>query len=195
VRRESEVKRTTKETDILVKIDLDGEGKSEISTGIGFLDHMLTHVAKHGFFDLEIKASGDLNVDCHHTVEDVGIALGQAVSKALGDRTGISRYANDASPMEEALVICALDISGRPYLVFDGEFTSPTLGGLDTETIEEFFRAVCVHAGLNLHIKVLAGKNSHHIAEAMFKTFGRVMDRATSIDPRIKGVLSTKGSF
>jgi imidazoleglycerol-phosphate dehydratase len=128
-------------------------------------------------------------------VEDVGIALGQAISKALGNREGISRYASDASPMDEALVMCALDISGRPYLAFDGEFTTPSIGGMDTETIEEFFRAVCVHAGLNLHIRILAGKNNHHIAEAMYKTFGRVLDRATSIDPRISGVLSTKGTF
>jgi imidazoleglycerol-phosphate dehydratase len=195
MRRTSEVKRTTKETDISVKIDLDGEGKSTISTGIGFFDHMLTHVARHGFFDLEIKASGDLGVDCHHTVEDVGIALGQAVSKALGSREGISRYAGDTVPMDEALVMCALDISGRPYLAFDGIFASSAIGEMDTQAIEEFFRAVCLHAGLNLHIRVLAGKNDHHIAEAMFKSFGRVMDRATAVDPRVKGVLSTKGTF
>jgi imidazoleglycerol-phosphate dehydratase len=189
------VKRTTKETDISVKIDLDGEGKSEISTGIGFMDHMLTHVSRHGFIDMEIRSSGDLDVDCHHTVEDVGITLGQALSKALGNREGISRYACEAVPMDESLVMCALDISGRPCLVFDGGFTTPRLGEMDTEAIEEFFRAVCQHAGLNLHVRVLAGKNNHHIAEAMFKAFGRALDSSTSIDPRIKGVLSTKGTF
>jgi imidazoleglycerol-phosphate dehydratase len=189
------VKRTTKETDISVKIDLDGEGRSEISTGIGFLDHMLTHVSRHGFIDLEISSSGDLDVDCHHTVEDVGITLGQALSKALGSREGISRYACETVPMDEALVMCALDISGRPCLVFEGGFTTPKLGEMDTEAIEEFFRAICQHAGLNLHVRVLAGKNNHHIAEAMFKAFGRTLDSSTSIDPRIKGVLSTKGTF
>lgn len=193
--RESEVKRTTKETDIFVKINLDGEGKADLSTGVGFFDHMLNHVARHGFFDLEIKASGDLDVDCHHTVEDTGIALGIAISEALGNREGISRYASETVPMDEALVECALDISGRPYLAFGCEFTTPSIGDLDTEMVEEFFRALCVHAGLNLHIRALAGKNNHHIAEAMFKAFGRAMDRATAIDPRVRGVLSTKGVF
>lgn len=195
MRRESEVRRTTNETDVTVRINLDGEGRAELATGIGFFDHMLNHVARHGFFDLEVRASGDLHVDCHHTVEDVGIALGQAISKALGNREGISRYASETVPMDEALVTCALDISGRPYLAFCCDFTTPAVGGLDTEMIEEFFRALCVHAGLNLHIRALAGKNNHHIAEAVFKAFGRVMDRASAVDPRVRGALSTKGTF
>jgi imidazoleglycerol-phosphate dehydratase len=195
VGRSSEIKRTTGETDVTVKIDLDGKGRADISTGIGFFDHMLVQVAKHGFFDLDVNAKGDLDVDCHHTVEDVGITLGQAVSKALGGREGIARYADETVPMEDALILCALDISGRPYLAFDCAFPSEKIGGMDTEMIEEFFRAVCLHAGLNLHIRTLAGKNSHHIAEAAFKAFGRAMNRASSIDPRISGVLSTKGTF
>jgi imidazoleglycerol-phosphate dehydratase len=193
MRRVSEVKRTTKETNIAVSLDLDGEGAAELSSGVGFFDHMLNHIAHHGFFNLDVKASGDLNVDCHHTVEDIGIAFGQALSEALGDRKGIARYGFDAVPMEDALALCALDISGRPYLAFDGVFTTPRIGDMDTEMIEEFFRAVCLNAGLNLHMKVLAGKNNHHIAEAMFKAFGRALDKATSIDARISGVLSTKG--
>jgi imidazoleglycerol-phosphate dehydratase len=176
-------------------LNLDGEGISRIGTGIGFLDHMLTHVARHGFFDAEIRAEGDLNVDCHHTVEDVGIVFGRAISEALGGREGIARYGQGLVPMEEALALCALDISGRPYLAFDGEFTTPRLGDLDTETIEEFFRALCLHAGLNLHIRVMAGRNNHHIAEAIFKAFGRALDGATSIDGRVKGLLTTKGVF
>ena len=195
MRRSSEIKRVTKETDVTVKIDLDGKGRADISTGIGFFDHILVHVAKHGFFDLAIEARGDLQVDCHHTVEDVGITLGQSISKALGDREGIARYASETVPMEDALILCALDISGRPYLAFDCGFTAEKIGELDTEMIEEFFRAVCLHAGLNLHIRALAGKNSHHIAEAAFKAFGRAMDKASSIDPRISGVRATKGTF
>jgi imidazoleglycerol-phosphate dehydratase len=193
MRRVSEVKRTTNETDITVRLDIDGQGTAELSSGVGFFDHMLAHVARHGFFNLEVKASGDLHVDCHHTVEDVGIAFGQALSRALGDKEGIARYGSDSVPMEDALVLCSLDISGRPYLSFDGVFTTPRIGDMDTEMIEEFFRAVCLHSGLNLHVKVLSGKNNHHIAEAMFKAFGRALDRATSIDARVSGVLSTKG--
>jgi imidazoleglycerol-phosphate dehydratase len=189
------VKRVTRETDVTVKIDIDGKGTADISTGIGFFDHMLIHVAKHGFFDLAVEAKGDLHVDCHHTVEDVGITLGQSISKALGNREGIARYANETVPMDEALILCALDISGRPYLAFDCVFPAGKIGEMDTEMVEEFFRAVCLHAGLNLHIRALAGKNSHHIAEAAFKAFGRVLDKASSIDPRISGVLSTKGTF
>jgi imidazoleglycerol-phosphate dehydratase len=193
MRRVSEVKRTTKETDITVLLNLDGEGAAKLSSGVGFFDHLLSHIARHGFFNIEVKASGDLHVDCHHTVEDVGIAFGQALFEALGSKEGIARYGSDAVPMEDALVLCALDISGRPYLAFDGVFTTPRIGDMDTEMIEEFFRAVCLNAGLNLHVKVLAGKNNHHIAEAMFKAFGRALDKATSADARISGVLSTKG--
>jgi imidazoleglycerol-phosphate dehydratase len=195
MQRTVELKRVTKETEIALSINLDGSGNANISTGVGFFDHMLDHVARHGFLDLDLKAAGDLGVDCHHTVEDIGIVFGQAVSGALGSREGIVRYGHDVVPMEDALVECALDISGRPYLAFEGEFTVAKIGELDTEMIGEFFRAVCLHAGLNLHIRVLAGKNNHHIAEAMFKCFGRVLDRAIAIDPRISGVLSTKGVF
>jgi imidazoleglycerol-phosphate dehydratase len=187
------VKRTTKETDIAVSLNLDGEGTAELSSGVGFFDHMLNHIARHGFFDLMVRASGDLHVDCHHTIEDIGIAFGQALSGALGGREGIARYGSDAVPMEDALALCALDISGRPYLVFDCVFTTPRIGDMDTEMIEEFFRAVCLNAGLNLHVRALAGKNNHHVAEAVFKAFGRALDKATSIDARISGVLSTKG--
>jgi imidazoleglycerol-phosphate dehydratase len=193
--RKAEVKRVTKETDISVSIDLDGAGNANLSTGVGFFDHMLNHVARHGFFDIDLKAVGDLEVDCHHTVEDVGIALGSAISKALGAKEGIARYGHDTVPMEETLVSCSLDISGRPFLAFDWQFTVPKIGDMDTEMIEEFFRAVCLHAGLNLHIRVLAGKNNHHVAEAMFKAFGRALDKATAIDPRVTGALSTKGVF
>ena len=191
--RVSEVKRTTKHTHNTVSLNLDGSGTAGLSSGVGFFDHMLAHIARHGFLDLEVKASGDLSVDCHHTIEDIGIAFGQALSRALGGKEGIARYGSDAVPMEDALVLCALDISGRPYLAFDCVFTTPKIGDMDTEMIEEFFRAVCLNAGLNLHIKALAGKNNHHIAEAMFKAFGRALDKATSMDARISGVLSTKG--
>jgi len=193
--RKAELKRVTAETEITVSFSVDGEGSSDISTGVGFFDHMLCHVARHGFFDLAVKAAGDLHVDCHHTIEDVGIALGRVISEALGTREGIARYGSSAVPMEDALVLVALDISGRPYLSFDVEFTVPRLGDMDTEMTEEFFRALCLHAGLNLHIRALAGKNNHHIAEAAFKAFGRALDQATAIDPRVDGVLSTKGVF
>lgn len=191
--RTAEIKRNTYETNILLNINIDGKGENSIDTGIGFFDHMLTHISKHGFIDMELKAEGDLHVDCHHTVEDVGIVLGKAISKALGDKKGIKRYGSFILPMEEALVLCALDISGRPYLRYDATFQTEKIGTMDTQMIEEFFRAVCLHAGLNLHIKVLAGKNDHHIAEAMFKAFGKALDIATSYDKRIEGVLSTKG--
>lgn len=191
--RTAEIKRNTFETEIELKLNLDGTGKSNIDTGIGFFDHMLTHVSKHGFIDLDLKAKGDLHVDCHHTIEDVGIVFGKALSKALGDKKGIKRYGSFILPMEEALIICALDISGRPYLVFDANFKSEKIGAMDTQMVEEFFRAVCLHAGLNLHIKMLAGSNDHHIAEAIFKVFGKALDIAIRYDERIEGVLSTKG--
>ena len=193
--RRAEVRRATGETEIFLSINLDGTGGSNISTGVGFLDHMLCQVAKHGFFDIEASVSGDLRVDCHHTVEDTGITFGRALSDALGDRNGMARYGSATVPMEDALALCALDISGRPYLAFDVSFTVPRLGDMDTEMVEEFFRAVCLHAGLNLHVKALAGKNNHHMAEAVFKAFGRALDAAASVDPRVRGALSTKGTF
>ena len=191
--RTAEINRKTFETDISVQLNLDGNGKNDIHTGIGFFDHMLTHVSKHGFIDLTLGAKGDLYVDCHHTIEDVGIVLGKAISEALGEKEGIKRYGSFILPMEEALVICALDISGRPYLGFDATFQSEKIGEMDTQMIEEFFRALCLHAGFNLHLKVLSGKNDHHIEEARFKAFGKALDIAVSYDKRIEGVLSTKG--
>jgi imidazoleglycerol-phosphate dehydratase len=187
------IKRDTYETNINMTLNIDGCGDNEIDTGIGFFDHMLTHISKHGFMDLELNVRGDLDVDCHHTVEDVGIVLGKAIAKCLGDKAGIKRYGQAIVPMDEALVLCAVDFSGRAYLNFDANFTVPTLGMFDTEMVEEFFRAVSDNCGLTLHIKVLDGKNNHHIAECIFKAFGRAIDMATSYDDRIKGVLSTKG--
>lgn len=191
--RTSNIERSTFETKISINLNIDGSGINDIDTGIGFFDHMLTHISKHGFMDLNIKADGDLDVDCHHTVEDVGIVLGKCFAQALGAKTGIKRYGHALVPMDEALVLCAVDFSGRPMLCFDGEFTVASLGTFDTEMVEEFFRAVSDNCGLNLHIKVLSGKNNHHIAEAMFKAFGRAVDMATAIDERINGVMSTKG--
>lgn len=193
--RKSVVNRETKETNISIKLNIDGTGINEINTGIGFLDHMLTHISKHGFFDLEVKATGDLDVDSHHTIEDVGIVLGKSIKEALGDKTGIKRYGSAIIPMDEALALCAIDISGRPLYISNAKFTVERLGSFDTEMVEEFFRAVCINSGINMHIKILDGKNNHHIAEAMFKAFGKALDEATQIDTRIKGVLSTKGTL
>jgi len=191
--RKSVVNRETKETNISIKLNIDGTGINEINTGIGFLDHMLTHISKHGFFDLEVKATGDLDVDSHHTIEDVGIVLGKSIKEALGDKAGIKRYGSAIVPMDEALALCAIDISGRPLYISNAKFTVERLGSFDTEMFEEFFRAVCINSGINMHIKIFDGKNNHHIAEAMFKAFGKALDEATQIDTRIKGVLSTKG--
>lgn len=188
-----EIQRKTNETDITSKINVDGVGISDITTGIGFFDHMLIQIAKHGFFDINIKAKGDTFIDSHHTIEDVGIVLGKCISKALGNKEGIKRYGSKIIPMDETLVLCSLDISGRPYLNFDAQFTVDKLGEFDTEMVEEFFRAVAYNCGMNLHIKVLDGKNNHHIAEGIFKAFGRALDEATEVDPRIRGVLSSKG--
>lgn len=193
--REASVCRTTKETDIALKLELDGKGTSRIDTGIGFFDHMLEGFSKHGFFDLDVKVNGDLVVDCHHTIEDTGIVLGDAIKKALGDKTGIRRYGSCILPMDETLVLCAIDLSGRPYLVFDGEFTTDRVGYMDTEMVKEFFYAISYSAGMNLHIKVLSGSNNHHIIEGMFKAFARALDEATGVDQRITGILSTKGSL
>ena len=193
--RNASVTRKTKETDITATLELDGTGNSNIDTGIGFFDHMLEGFSKHGFFDLHMECDGDLQVDSHHTIEDCGIVLGDAIKKALGDKSGIKRFGSCILPMDETLVLCAVDLSGRPYLVFDGEFTTERLGTLDTEMIREFFYAVSYSAGMNLHIKVLSPGNNHHMAEAMFKAFARALDEAVSHDPRVKGILSTKGSL
>ena len=188
-------KRTTKETDITLKLELDGIGKSNVETGIGFFNHMLEGFAKHGFFDLEIQIRGDLKVDGHHTVEDAGIVLGTAIKEALGDKEGIKRYGSCILPMDDALALCAVDLCGRPYFSFDCDFTVEKVGYLDTELVREFFYAVSYSAGMNLHIKMLSGINNHHMIEAMFTAFARALDQATSIDDRINGVLSTKGSL
>lgn len=193
--RKAEISRKTAETDISIGINIDGEGKSSINTGIGFFDHMLTLFARHGLLDAEIKALGDLEVDGHHTVEDVGIVLGQAIKQALGDKKSIRRYGTSFVPMDESLAMVSMDLSGRPFLVLDAGFASAKVGGMDTELVEEFFRAVAFNAGITLHIKVLYGSNSHHMIEAVFKAFGRALDEATRFDERIEGVMSTKGSL
>ncbi|MEI3228220.1 MAG: imidazoleglycerol-phosphate dehydratase HisB [Lachnospiraceae bacterium] len=193
--RKGIVNRKTKETDISMKLELDGRGIAKVDTGIGFFDHMLEGFSKHGFFDLDLKVTGDLTVDCHHSIEDTGIVLGNAIRKAVGDKRGIRRYGSCILPMDETLVLCAVDLSGRPYLVFDGTFTTDRVGYMDTEMVKEFFYAVSYSAGMNLHIKVLSGENNHHIIEGMFKAFARALDEATGIDERITGILSTKGSL
>ena len=187
------IERKTAETRVAVKLNLDGEGKCDIATGIGFLDHMLTLLAKHGFMDLTVKAKGDLEVDCHHTVEDVGIVLGEALQEALGDKAGIHRYGNCFIPMDETLAQVCLDFSGRPFLVFDAEIPKVKSGNFDAEMTEEFFRAVAMHCGLTLHIRVLYGSNVHHIIEAIFKAIARAVAEATACDPRVEGVMSSKG--
>lgn len=193
--RTSTIKRTTKETDITVTLDLDGTGKSSISTGIGFFDHMLEGFAKHGLFDLTVKADGDLQVDGHHTVEDVGIVLGQAIREALGDKNGICRFGYFILPMDEALALCAVDLGGRPYFDMDAQFAAERIGTFETQLVREFFYAVSVNAMMNLHVKLLAGENDHHKAEAMFKAFGKALDMASRTDGRITGVMSTKGTI
>ena len=191
--RRAEIERKTAETQISIKLNLDGEGKCDIATGIGFLDHMLTLLAKHSFMDLTVKAKGDLEVDSHHTVEDIGIVLGEALQEALGDKAGIHRYGNCFIPMDETLAQACLDFSGRPFLVFGAEIPKIKLGNYDTEMTEEFFRAVAMHCGLTLHIRVLYGSNVHHIIEAIFKAFARAVAQAAAVDPRVKGVMSSKG--
>lgn len=193
--RSATVTRKTKETDIQIIFNIDGTGKGEISTGIGFFDHMLEGFTRHGFFDLRCKVEGDLYVDGHHTVEDTGIVLGQTIKEALDDKKGIRRFGQFLLPMDDVLVLCAIDLSGRPYYQSKVSFTTPSIGGLDTELIREFFYAVSYSAGMNLHFQLLAGENNHHIAEAMFKAFAKALDEATSKDPRITDVLSTKGSL
>ena len=193
--RRAEIERNTKETKIKIALELDGTGKAELHSGIGFFDHMLDGFARHGLFDLTVDVDGDLDVDFHHTVEDTGIVLGNAIREAVGDKKGIRRYGSCILPMDEALVLCAVDLSGRPYYVSDASFSAPMIGDLDTETISEFFYAVSYSAAINLHFKVFSGSNSHHICEAMFKAFAKALDAAVAVDPRITDVLSTKGSL
>lgn len=193
--RKAEINRKTNETDIFLSLDIDGSGKSNISTGVGFLDHMLNLFSRHGLFDLTVKAKGDLEVDAHHTVEDVGIVLGQAIKNALGEKKSIKRYGTSFVPMDEALAMVVLDLGGRPFLVCDMVLGCERLGNMETELIEEFFRAVSNNSGMNLHIKVLYGNNTHHKIEAVFKAFGRALDEASRIDGRIEGVMSTKGTI
>lgn len=191
--RTSTITRETSETSICLSINLDGEGKVSIQTGIGFFDHMLTHIGKHSLADLNVQVKGDLEIDCHHTVEDTGIVLGQAIREAVGSKEGINRYGHAVIPMDEALILCAIDLSGRPYIDIDTPFTVEKVGAFDTEMVEEFFRAVAVNAGMNLHIEVRRGKNNHHIIEGMCKAFAKALLMATTFNSRIKGVPSTKG--
>ena len=191
--RTARLNRKTSETDISLSVDIDGTGTSSIDTGVGFFDHMLTHIAKHGLLNLTVKVTGDLHIDDHHTVEDVGIVLGKALAEALGDRSGITRVGNIAVPMDEALVFCAIDISGRGYLACDLVCPTPILGDFTTELVPEFFRAVAVNAGWTVHLRQMAGTNTHHIVESAFKAFGRALAEAVSHSPRVQGVPSTKG--
>ena len=187
--------RTTKETDISLTLNLDGSGTSQLNTGIGFFDHMLDGFARHGFFDLKVQVTGDLIVDTHHTIEDTGIVLGNAIRIALRDKRGIKRYGSCILPMDETLVLCAIDLSGRPYFSFEGEFTAERVGYMETEMVREFFYAISYSAGMNLHMKILSGTNNHHMVEGLFKAFGRALDEATLKDERIKDIMSTKGSL
>ncbi len=191
--RTADIHRVTKETDVAIKLNIDGTGQVNIDTGIGFYDHMLHHVAHHGLFDLTIKAAGDLHIDEHHTVEDVAIVLGQAFDQALGDRTGIVRMADAWVTMDEALAQVIVDLSGRAYAVFSGEFSPTRIGGIGTTLIPHVFESLATHARMNLHARVLYGRDDHHKAEALFKALGRALDTATQLDPRRSGVPSTKG--
>ena len=194
--RKAAVKRKTKETDISVSVDLDGSGKAEMASGVGFFDHMLDQLARHSLIDISVAAKGDLHIDQHHTVEDVGIALGQALREALGDRAGIARYADVHLPMDEALTRCAIDVSGRPYLVWKVEFSKPKVGEMDTELFREWFQAFAQNAGITLHVENLYGENNHHIAETCYKGLARALRRAVEADPRQAGrVPSTKGTL
>ena len=193
--RIASVERKTKETEISMTINLDGTGEHKIATGIPFFDHMLSGFARHGLFDLDLCVNGDLEVDSHHTVEDTGIVLGQAIAAALGDKMGIKRYGSFLLPMDETLAMCAIDLSGRPYLNYQAEFTTERLGTLDTEMLREFFYAVSYSAAMNLHLKILDGINNHHMAEALFKAFGKALDMATMEEPRMGEIWSTKGSL
>lgn len=193
--RSSSIKRKTKETDITLSLVLDGEGTGSIDTGVGFFDHMLQGFSRHGLFDLQLQVKGDLYVDAHHTVEDVGIVLGSAIKEAAGDKKGIRRFGACILPMDDALCLCAIDLSGRPYLSYECTFTAGQIGEMDSELFREFFYALSYSAGMNLHLKMLSGINNHHMAEAMFKSFAKALDEALCFDGRIKDVLSTKGSL
>lgn len=193
MKRSGKLERKTNETDIKLTIDLDGGGKAEVATGVGFFDHMLVLFAKHGLFDLAVKAAGDLEVDAHHTVEDAGIVLGKALAKALGDKGGIRRYGTAFVPMDEALAMVVVDVSGRPFLQYDVAMPATMIGGYAAELTEEFLRALAVNAGLTVHVRLLSGRNSHHITEAIFKALGRALSEATRTDDRITGVMSSKG--
>ena len=193
--RKASLTRATKETKIALSLNLYGTGVGEISTGVGFFDHMLHGFARHGLFDLSCQVKGDLEVDCHHTIEDTGIVLGQAISQAVGDKKGMVRYGSCILPMDEALVLCALDLSGRPYYASDAVFPTERVGDMDTQMVREFFYAISYSAGMNLHFKMLAGENSHHMIEGMFKAFAKALAMAVTLDPRITDVLSTKGSL
>ena len=195
VKRQATVTRKTQETNIKISLNLDGTGVSNIETGIGFFDHMLTGFAKHGLYDMDVRVSGDLEVDGHHTVEDTGIVLGQAIVQALGDKKGIKRYGSMILPMDETLVMSAVDLCGRPYFVMDANFDAPMVGDFDTQLVREFFYAVSYSAALNLHLRVITGMNDHHKIEAMFKAFAKALDEASTFDPRITDVLSTKGAL
>lgn len=189
------IDRSTKETSINVTLDLDGRGEHQIESGVPFFDHMLTQIARHGFFDLQLDAKGDLEIDAHHTVEDVGICLGEAFKKALGDKTGVRRYGRGTMPMHEALAAVIIDFSGRPFLVFNVPLPKAQVGNFELELVEEFFTAFCNHAGANVHVNLAYGDNLHHIVEAVFKAFARALDEATQLDPRVEGVLSSKGTL
>lgn len=194
-KRLAKIDRKTKETDISCELLLDGTGKAEVSTGVGFFDHMLEGFAKHGFFDLTLSCIGDLKVDTHHSIEDTGIVLGEAIASAVGDKQGIRRYGNFILPMDEALLVCAVDLCGRPYLNFDLIFPQDKCGDMEMCMVREFFYAVSYSAGMNIHLKQLDGLNSHHIAEAAFKAFAKALDMAVGYDPRVEDVLSTKGAL
>ncbi len=193
--RNAVISRKTRETEIDMEFTVDGSGKAEIETGVGFFDHMLDSFSRHGFFDLKLEVKGDLYVDSHHTVEDTGIVLGQAIKKALGDKQGIKRYGSCILPMDESLVLCAIDLSGRPYLSYELDLTADRLGYMEAELVKEFFYALSYSAGMNLHIKKISGGNNHHVVEAAFKAFAKALDEACGYDQRISGVLSTKGSM
>jgi len=195
VSRTAIVDRNTAETKFHLKLVLDGSGQGDISTAVPFMDHMLTHVTRHGFFDLTVQGTGDTHIDDHHTVEDLGICLGKAFRMALADKSGIRRYGQGSMPMHEALVSVNIDFSGRPFLVYNVDIPKTKVGNFDTELVEEFCVAFCNHAGANLHVNLHYGSNLHHIIEAIFKALGRALDDATQLDPRVRGVLSTKGSL
>lgn len=193
--RTAKIERTTSETAIRLTLNLDGSGDHSIATGVPFFDHMLTQIARHGFFDLEIAAQGDLEIDAHHTVEDLGICLGEAFRQALDDKTGIRRFGRATMPMHEALAAVVLDFSGRPYLVYNVPLPKAQVGNFDLELVEEFLTAFCNHGGINLHVNLAYGDNLHHIVEAVFKALARALDEATGFDPRVQGVLSSKGKL